>query len=356
MRGTGKSGPPDCPDIQQDRGPEWIVLSDCARRLGKHFESYRTAAAADDIDSVREALGFDHIALYGDSYGTYLAQSYAWRHGENLNALVLDSAYPVLGEDPFFPSAIRTAVRSLGEVCDRDPECEGDAVARLERMVAELREDRISVGPLVEALWYSSFGPPDTYLRVDRAVRAYLDGNDEPYKRISHYLIRGSRDKRFYSFAAEMIFSCNDYPMIWDKAAPEPERRAQFERAIEEYDMEAFPPFSPREVALSSEVLYQYCLTFPPPTDIYEPPADPDVDEPTEAPVLVVSGEHDAATTPWENRQVADSFPNAELFVDRDAGHVDALYYYHGASAREIRAFLAEHIGGEPEAEWDHEK
>ena len=57
-----------------------IALSTCARRLGERFESYRTAAAADDIDAVREALGYDRITLYGDSYGTFLAQSYAFRH------------------------------------------------------------------------------------------------------------------------------------------------------------------------------------------------------------------------------------------------------------------------------------
>ena len=47
---------------------------------GRDFESYRTQAAADDIDDVRRALGFDEITLYGDSYGTYLGQSYAFRH------------------------------------------------------------------------------------------------------------------------------------------------------------------------------------------------------------------------------------------------------------------------------------
>ena len=77
--------------------------------------------------------------------------------------------------------------------------------------------------------------------------------------------------------------------------------------------------------------------------------ADPEVDEPTEAPVLVISGEHDDITTPWEGRKVANSFPDGELFIAPDAGHVDALYYYHGAAARKVRAFLAEEVGGEPE-------
>ncbi len=108
MRGTGLSEPIRCKDVQQRRAPDPIALSACARKLGPRFESYRTQAAADDIDDVRRALGFDEITLYGDSYGTYLGQSYAFRHGDALNALVLDSAYPAFGEDPWYPSLTRT--------------------------------------------------------------------------------------------------------------------------------------------------------------------------------------------------------------------------------------------------------
>ena len=349
MRGTGYSRPVDCPDVQQVNGPEWIILSDCARRLGKHFESYRTSAAADDIDAVREALGFDTIALYGDSYGTFLAQSYGWRHGESLDALVLDSAYPVFGEDPWYPSLIRTGNRSMQEVCDRDPDCNGDALARVERLAERLRKDRISVGPLIDLIATGYSGPPESYLQADEAISQYLAGDPDLYKRLTLYQIRGADKVRRYSYGAELIFGCNDYPMIWDKASSEPERREQLEESIEAYDKDAFGPFTPREVALSATVGYLECLTWPAHTELYEPPADPEVDEPTKAPVLVVSGEHDDITTPWEGRKVAGSFPDSEWYLAKNAGHVDALYHYHGPAAKEIRKFLAENVGGEPE-------
>ena len=75
MRGTGRSEPLRCPDVQLGRAPEWLGLAECARRLGPDFEAYNTGAAADDIDGVRQALGLDRITLYGDSYGTFLAQT-----------------------------------------------------------------------------------------------------------------------------------------------------------------------------------------------------------------------------------------------------------------------------------------
>ena len=119
--------------------------------------------------------------------------------------------------------------------------------------------------------------------------------------------------------------------MIWDRDASEEERRAQLEQAIRDYDADAFAPFTPREVALAADVGYLECLTWPQPTELREPPVRPGW-SPTEAPVLVVNGELDDLTTPFEGRLVAEQFPNARRFVGRNAGHVDALYYPDGPS------------------------
>ena len=75
---------------------------------------------------------------------------------------------------------------------------------------------------------------------------------------------------------------------------------------------------------------------------VYEPPISPG-DEPTSAPVLVVSGEMDNLTTPQEGKWVADLFPNATRFVARNAGHIDALINTDGRAAQEIRDFIREH-------------
>jgi pimeloyl-ACP methyl ester carboxylesterase len=93
-------------------------------------------------------------------------------------------------------------------------------------------------------------------------------------------------------------------------------------------------------MALSSEIGYLECLTWPVQTDLYEPAVDPEEQEPTEAPVLVVQGELDDVTTPWEGRVVADRFPNSKLVVIPNAGHTHALYYYEGEASKKIRRFL----------------
>jgi pimeloyl-ACP methyl ester carboxylesterase len=340
MRGTGRSQPLDCPDLQYGRAPDWIALPACAKRLGPRFSSYRTSAAADDIDDVRRALGLGRISLYGDSYGTFLAQSYAFRHPDALNALVLDSAYPVRGESPWYPSLISTGVRSLAITCRRSPECTGNTRRRLRRLVVWLRARHRGVGALVDALAVAGNSPPESYLRIDRAGTALRRGDATPWKVLIAQAKLGYGHLRHFSLAQENIVSCNDYPLLWSKDASEAERRAELQRRVGSYrNARALAPFKPREVALSSSTLYLYCLTAPRPSSLYEPPVAPG-DRPTTAPVLVVSGELDNVTSPQEGRMVAEEFPDSRLFVARGAGHVADLYDAGSPPAVRTRRFL----------------
>ncbi|MGH3041594.1 MAG: alpha/beta fold hydrolase, partial [Gaiellaceae bacterium] len=347
QRGTGLSEPIDCPDLQQGRGPEFITAPECARRLGERATSYRTAAMADDIDDVRRALSYDEITLYGDSYGSYLAQSYAYRHGNRLNALVLDSTYPVEGEGPWAPSVPRTGIRSISIACERSDECPGDAGKRLERLADHLRDTGRGVGNLIDAIWYAGSGPKAAkyYLDVDEAGRALLAGDPKRWRKLAGEEVElASHHPRFYRRATEVAVSCNDYPMFWDKQAPEDERREQLMRAIRDHDRDAFEPFTPREIAISSELYWLYCLTWPAPTDLYEPPRPADATAPG-VPTLVVTGELDDETTPAQGRMVARDFPNSRHYVDRNTGHVASLYGSAEPAAREIRSFLRRNIG-----------
>ncbi len=271
-RGTGSSQPIECPDLQSGRAPNAIGLSECAAKLGKRFDSYRTAAIADDINDVRAALGFDEVEVYGDSYGTYLAQSYAFRHGDTLKALVLDSAYPVKGESGWYPSVWRTGIRGLEIACDRSADCKGSAGDRLDRFVAKLRRQGIDVGPFLDRLGSAGFAPPDSYLRIDRVVEAYLNGDEGPYDEVTKRGKAAYGPADHYSFGQELTISCNDYPMMWDKSSTEEQRRVELDQAIRNYPKDAFEPFTPREIALTSDVGYLECLGAPRPGANYEPP------------------------------------------------------------------------------------
>jgi pimeloyl-ACP methyl ester carboxylesterase len=342
MRGTDGSGAIDCRDLQTGKGPQLLDLATCARQLGPDTDSYRTAAAADDLDDVRRALGYERVSMYGDSYGTFLAQSYAFRHPDALDALVLESAYPVRGESPWYPSVWRTGVRAIATSCERDPACPPGAAERFERFVAQLRREGIGVGPLLYALGTAGYSPPRSYLRIDRVARAYLDGRRRPYERLAKRGKVSYGDPAGYSSAQELAVSCNDYPMVWNKESSYEQRQIELQEAIRRYPGEALAPFTPREIALSSDVSYVECLAWPPPGELYEPPVEESAPAP-EMPVLVVAGELDNVTSPAEGRKVAEEFPNAKLFVAPGAGHVSSLYDASSPEGREIRRFLAEH-------------
>jgi pimeloyl-ACP methyl ester carboxylesterase len=54
---------------------------------------YQTWFAADDLDRVRNELGYHKIALYGDRYGAEVALQYMRRYGKNVNAAILSRVY-----------------------------------------------------------------------------------------------------------------------------------------------------------------------------------------------------------------------------------------------------------------------
>ena len=341
MRGTGSSEPIRCPDLNQGRGPDWITTAECAHRLGRHFISYRTSAAADDIDSVREALGLGRIALYGDSYGTYLSQSYAFRHPDSLRSLVLDSAYPARGESAWYPSLLRTGIRAYAISCRRSPTCPPHPLRRLARLTRYLRHTPRGVGGLIDAIGNGAYGPPASYLKVERAGRALLAGREGPWRSLTYDAKQGYGHPAHYDHSDEFAVSCNDYPLLWSKTASEPERRHQLEHAINTYPPHRFAPFTPRELALSSDLQYLQCLTWPKPTSLYEPPISAG-EKPTRAPVLVLSGELDDTTTPHEGHLVTEEFPDARHYIAHNAGHVASLYDSHSPAAKRIRRFLTQ--------------
>ena len=105
---------------------------------------YTTAAAMDDLDAVRQALGYTKIDLYGSSYGATAVQYYLRQHGDRVKAAVLDGG--TLVDVPVFERIAPNSQVALDHVLDRclaDPGCAAtypnvrseltDVMARLSR-------------------------------------------------------------------------------------------------------------------------------------------------------------------------------------------------------------------------------
>ena len=53
-----------------------------------------------DVDRVRAALGYEHINIWGGSYGTRAALLYALEHPARVRTLTLDGAVPLAQQFP----------------------------------------------------------------------------------------------------------------------------------------------------------------------------------------------------------------------------------------------------------------
>jgi pimeloyl-ACP methyl ester carboxylesterase len=69
----------------------------CGERLAREagdLSAFNTLENANDVDAIRQALGYGRIAFYGVSYGTELGQYLMRQHPAILHAVVLDAVVP----------------------------------------------------------------------------------------------------------------------------------------------------------------------------------------------------------------------------------------------------------------------
>lgn len=110
-----------------------------------------TRQAVEDLELFRQILGDEKIWMWGESYGTQYAQTYATVHGDHLAGLILDATvdltltgvqYNVQAAQAYNDTLVATL-----SACNEDLACaeqmNGDAIAAYDQLVAEL-----SRGPL----------------------------------------------------------------------------------------------------------------------------------------------------------------------------------------------------------------
>lgn len=98
----------------------------CLEELKQKYDltKYSTCMAADDLNEVRLALGYDKINIAGTSYGTRMALVYMRRHPETVRTAILNGVAPIAFRNPLYhaPGA-HEAIKLLMAECANDPEC-----------------------------------------------------------------------------------------------------------------------------------------------------------------------------------------------------------------------------------------
>ena len=354
-RGTGKSQPLDCPLAQREPNPRFAGIRACGAQLSDTAYLYGSGLAADDLAAVLDALNIPIINLYGDSYGTFFSQTFAGRHPEHLRSVILDSAYPPVGQSPWYPEIATTAHFAFNAACKRSPTCSklpGTSMERIKTLAESLRAhpftglahdgDGVLRKTLADAttldyLMVSNATTSVVYRELDAAARAYLENGDSaPLLRLLAENLSSSQaggsSPAGYSQALFISVSCSDYPQIYDMTLPVAQRKLQRNQMIAEEEQKhpnLYAPFTIEEFAkiqLDTSVL-DLCLVWPAPIVAPYPPGHPVPPHAqfTKAPVLVLSGDLDSLTPARQGKHSAELFGNGRQIIVPNSFHVTAV-------------------------------
>ena len=367
-RGTGRSGAIRCPALQDDPFYQPQNVAACAAQLGAQAALYGSALAADDLAAVLDALHIGRIDLYGDSYGTFLAQAFAGRHPARLRSVVLDAAYAVIGADPWYPEASPQARSAFDAACAQSPACAaqpGPSMDRIQALLAQLRarpvrgrapdgdgtlQDVTADARGLAYVMFSNASGPVVYRELDAAARAWAQGDTAPLLRLvaENQTVATSGSGAAVAFSAGLFaaVSCADYPQIYRMTDPVEWRMQQSAAAIAARQATApdvYAPFTIDEfLTLPQDYsVLNLCLPWPVPAAAFPPaqPVPPDAVFP-DVPVLVLSGEMDSLTPPAQGAQAAALFARARQVRVANSFHVTALGDLDGCASTLVRRFI----------------
>ncbi|HVG09896.1 MAG TPA: alpha/beta fold hydrolase [Thermoanaerobaculia bacterium] len=323
QRGTGRSSPLYCHlygdpvDFRRAAAELYPAdtLKSCRDELAKvaDLSQYTTPAFVDDLNEVRQWLGYDKINLIGGSYGSRAAQVYWRRHPETVRSVVLTSVAPV---DLFLPLrhayAGQRALDLLLEECASQPECratfpdtKADLKALRERIdkgvtvtvantrTGEQQEVRPTWGLIAEGIRYSLYGPEGASLPL--LLRNAAQGDLSPLVQISIErrldLSIGFEGRPYYNGLNFSVTCAEDLPFITEEMT----RRETAGTYLGDYRV--------REQKAVCEIWPRGKV----PADIHE-------DVRSDVPVLLISGERDPATPP-EMAEKASRYMTNRLHV-----------------------------------------
>ncbi len=345
LRGTGGSGPLDCPEWED---PLEILADNafvelarrCLASLDADPRQYTSEAAMDDLDEIRGALGYERVNLWGGSYGTRAALVYSRRHGERVRSVVLDGAAPFGIKTPLHNArGAQRALDLLLEDCGSAPSC-AERFPGLEERLAGLLEG-LARGPVTAAIHHPVTGEPRT-IQISRAAFAsglrgllYLprhasllpwvvwraaDGDFGPFVALT--LETAAWSVETMSLGVTLSVVCTEDVSRLPESAVAPAVEGTF--------------LGRAEIDQWREI----CTLWP------AGPLPERVERtlPLEIPALILSGEHDPVTPPVWGEAMAEEFPRGLHVVVPGAAHNTSPF---GCVPELIERFVADgHAGG----------
>ena len=319
QRGTGRSHALRCPQ-EHVRATDAVAVAAyvrrCFRRLGGEARLLTSAAAADDLERVRQALGYGRIDVYGSSYGATLAQIYLRRHPRSVRTATLDSAS--LASARVYEVAARNAERALRAViarCHVRRPCRRafpDPRGELARVLAAHPARADGLATTIAALLRS----PEDAARVPLVIHQAAAGELAPLLQ-EHAAHVGSELDARSRLAMAWTILCGE---SW----------ARF--GVDETAKADTGSFLARASAARARVFERACRALP------RPPPRAGETWSSAVPVLLLAGSADPLDPPANVRGWRTTFPNGRLVTFRGLAHGVIAY---GCARLVVARFVA---------------
>ncbi|MFL6194274.1 MAG: alpha/beta hydrolase [Thermoanaerobaculia bacterium] len=247
QRGTGRSNPLQCPfygepvDFRRAAGELFPIpmVEACREKLAKvaDLSQYTTDASADDLNEVRQWLGYGKINLEGGSYGTRMAQTYWRKYPETVRTVVLSGILPQSSHIPIGHAyAGQRALGLLVAECASQPDCraafpdtqadlkavreridKGVTVTVTNRRTGEKQEVRPTWGLVAEGIRFLMYGQTAGSLPLQ--IRKAAQGDFAPLVQMSIERRLGITEGLEWGLTFS-VTCAEDLPFIAEKMIP----------------------------------------------------------------------------------------------------------------------------------------
>lgn len=340
QRGTGASNRLDCPAPPSGTTPYGSdadiakAAADCLKQLPGDPRFYTTSVAVQDLETVRAALGYTALDLYGISYGTRVALQYLREFPAHTRSVVLDGVVPAdLALGPGVSLDAERALKLIFTRCGQDADCrqafpnpDGD-FARLEtelkaRPVSVTVRDPLTGAPRVETLTWDKLAGAVRLMSYQSETASLLpllihQAAERDYAPLmgTALMFTGEIESSFAGGMGSAVVCTEDVPFISDNAAEE--------RALRDTYLGS----------MSMELMVKFCRAWP------RGVITPDFKQPVKSdkPVLLLSGEDDPVTPPADAARAARTLSAGLSLVVPGQGHGNV---YRGCVPKIVADFV----------------
>lgn len=326
QRGTGGSNllicpQPDKPFDVSDAAALSAYAEACLNRFDADPGWYTTRAYVDDVNEVRQALGYDKINISGGSYGGTVVQVYLRQHPETVRTALINNS--TLIDYPIFENIAGSSQRALDLIlarCAKDEKCHAaypDPKADLDAAFTQLNAEpmptnvvdgqagqTITVTPaLLAGVIHQMLLSADQAAKLPRLLHRLATENDWDAVARVHVNQILPQQRAAAGLVMYAVIRC-----------AEPWAASRLDAVAEDSENS----YAGDVQLANAKSFAQTCNVVPKP----EPEALYAPAQKTNVPVLVLNAEEDPQNPPENVAKTAELYPNSKVLFEPYRGHV----------------------------------